>query len=145
MPTVSNAPDEGWAQRFDLMRRRAEFADVFATAAIRPEVEAVAALARRGVVDLSWCRDLFAERADELVVRVRGLDRDGLRDAYSLLFLKERLVAGAVRELLGALSDSPLPLFVADAIGEVVGAVTSAEPLARAWAWFMTGEAESDS
>jgi hypothetical protein len=144
MSTVSNAPVGGWDRRFDPLRRSDEFADVFATGFIRPQVEAVALWAKRGVVDFGWLRELFADRAEALVSSVRSLDREGLRSAYSLLFLEEPLVTGALREFLGTVGAAELPLFVADAIGDVAGAVTCVEDLAQAWMWFLGGNGDTD-
>lgn len=142
MSTVPNAPGRGWERRFDPLRRHEEFADVFAAARARDEVTALVALARRGVLDVVWLRELFVD-ANSLVPLVFALDRDALREAYARLFMEEPLITTAVREAIGGEGVSGLPVHVVDAIGEVIGAVTSVESLAEAWVWFLNGDIDA--
>jgi hypothetical protein len=107
---------------------------------IRDEVAAAAALARRGVLDLAWIVELFAERANGLVDGVRGLDRVALRTAHALLFVEQRSITAAVGEFIASLSTDPVEVHVVDAIGQVVDAATAVDRLALAWAWFMFGD-----
>ncbi|MGE3329056.1 MAG: hypothetical protein AB7N61_26980 [Acidimicrobiia bacterium] len=104
----------------------------------------MALLPRRGLLDLRWVHELFTTRAGELVSGVRFLDRESLRDAYALLFVEERLIRSAVCDFPSAETRRELPLFVVDAVGDVVGALTQVERLARAWAWFLGGDSDDE-
>jgi hypothetical protein len=142
--TVPNAPGMGWNQWLDPLRRRDQFADIFATASVRPEVEALVQPLLRGLVDLRWIRELFADRANALVEPVRSLDRDGLRDAYALLFLEDRLVVAALRTAVVEVVGADLGVHVQDAVGELLNTLTGVERLGRAWTWFLNGDQDSD-
>jgi hypothetical protein len=98
----------------------------------------------RGLVDLRWIRELFADRANALVEPVRSLDRDGLRDAYALLFLEDRLVVAALRTAVVEVVGADLGVHVQDAVGELLNTLTGVERLGRAWTWFLNGDQDSD-
>lgn len=137
MSTVPSTPEPGWHPSSDPLRRRVEFADVFAEPVVRPEVAALVSHVRRGVLDLVWIHELFAHRADGLATGVSELERRALRDAYALLFVEERMVSNAIVEFLRSVRGDALPLYVVDAVSELLGSVTSVEPLAQAWARFL--------
>jgi hypothetical protein len=140
MCTVPNVADAARVAGSALADRRAEYPDVFADGGLDVDVAGLIGLSRQGLVSLGWLHELFADRAAELVVGVRALDRTALRDAYRLLFVEEPAMCRAVVRFLESLNPAAGAVHVVDAVAEVVGAATCVEDLARAWEWFVHGE-----
>ena len=140
MSTVSNGPEPDRFRVSDPLRRRVDFADVFAPASVREDVSAVVRMAERGLVDVGWIRELFDGPSRDLVAGVRAFDRSALRAAHILLFVEEPAINAAVRHALGVVGSDPVRVRVADAVAEVVGAMTRVDDLAAAWVWFVHGD-----
>lgn len=138
MCTVPGAPDGVRESLLDPLRRRVDFADVFADDAVRASVVSLVDEIGRGRLDLRRLHELFADEAESLLAGVAALDRGSLLSAHRLMFVEEPAIARAMRVLLGEFG-RPVDVVVADAVGEVIGAATRLERLGRAWVRFMHG------